>query len=89
MGGGDPSSLIQNGVSQLVEAAQADPRLQGVIQQVVQILKEGIGGMAGGGGEEGGMEQPPSQDGKKKKGKRRVEPPPAEESSMGQESYNY
>ncbi len=74
-GGEEASQMFMQGVQMMAQAAQSDPRLQPILEQVLPILQQGIEGMVGG---EGSQPQQPT--GTEGKGKGKRERPPELES---------
>lgn len=68
------ASLLMSGAQQLMQAAQMNPALQDMVNQVIIILRQGVQGLAG--AEVGGEEIAPTRGGGG--GKRRMRPPRVE-----------
>jgi hypothetical protein len=86
-GEGEAASLIQSGVSQLVQAAQMHPQLQPIIAQVIDTLRSGIGGIAGEGGGEEPLPEGAAPTKSKRSGPPKSSPPKRERGGMmGEES---
>jgi hypothetical protein len=84
-GGGEEQSAqaLMQGAQMIMQAAKMNPRLQPIVSQALQILQQGVQGLAGGGAEGGGMEGEPS-------GRReRPRPPKRERGASEVDQFNY
>lgn len=94
MGGGggneeQSASLLMQGAQQLIQAAQMNPQLQQMVNQVIGILREGVQGLAGGqpggemmGGQEGGGMG-------RGGGRKRMRPPKVERGAGEEDQFGY
>ena len=82
MGGGteeQSAQLVMSGAQALMQAAQMNPALQGIVGQALSILHQGIRGMAGGGADQGmGAEAGIGEERPAPKKRKRVRPPSSE-----------
>jgi hypothetical protein len=83
-GGGEEQSaqLLMSGAQQMMQAAQMNPRLQPIVMQALQIVQQGVQGLAGGGAEMGGQ---PETTGK---GRERMRPPKRESGTSGMDQFS-